>query len=403
MVTELARERQPSPARLDTGGISPQISAVDYLDKPSPGPAWWPNRRVLRGHHARLVGLLRKMDTGELGLAAEVVAYKWRHAVERCPGVTRRHDSCGRASFTPHSCDFALCPWCQRRRSDKARRKLSRALDLLAAPMLLTFNPPNVKDFTPGAVAALIKVFTGLRREKVLENVAGGVRSVETTWRGAKGWNLHLHALVDSPWIAHYTCWDIKRVGERWVVDKKHEGLARAFTVACQKYPELSFGTLRPELGKFDADNPNHWYYVELRRADSGAVAEVVKYIAKGSEIVAGGSGALVDFLAAIKGRRMIQPFGSLYDVDLDDSEDEDWEAEAEGECPYDDCPAPGTHKWEFVNFGPGNWVLDRDSRTGGYRLKGLARDGPLLGEMYYGPARMAWPSRKPGVEVHGS
>lgn len=385
MVAELLRQREQSPARLDTGGISPHIPELPYLDKPSRGPAWWPNRRALRGHHARLVGLLREMDTGERGLVAEVVGNKWRHAVERCPGVTRRHAPCGRASFGPLSCDFPLCPWCQRRRSDKARRKLEKAEWLMAQPMLLTFNPPNVKDFTSGAVAALIKVFTGLRREKVLKNVVGGVRSVETTWRGDKGWNLHLHALVDSPWIAHYSCWDIKRVGSCWVVEKKHEGLSRAFTVACQKYRELSFASLRPELGEFKPDNPEHWYFVELRRADSGAVAEIVKYIAKGSEIVAGGAGALVDFLMAIKGRRMIQAFGSLYAVDLDDGEkDDEWEAEAQGECPYEDCPAPSTHKWEFVNFGPGNWVLDRDSRTGGYRLVGLARDGPLLGEMYW-------------------
>ena len=201
------------------------------------------------------------------------------------------------------------------------------------------------------------------------------MRSVEVTWRGLKGWNLHLHALVDTPWVAHYPQTDIKRVGGSWVVVKKHPGLAREFTIACQKFPELR----SPRLD-FDRDNPDHWYFVDLRRADGGAVAEVVKYIAKGSEIVEGGAGALVDFLMATKNRRMIQGFGSLYNVDLDDSEEdeaEEFEASARGECPYGDCPSPDLHDWEFLSYGFGDWVLDRDGRTGGYRVVDRARDGP--------------------------
>ena len=178
---------------------------------------------------------------------------------------------------------------------------------------------------------------------------------------------------VDSVWVSQYPIWDIEFESGRWCVKNKHAVLAREFTTACQRYP-----TLRSQRPGYDLENPDHWYFVDLRRADNGVVAEVVKYIAKGSEIIEGGAGAVVDFLKAIKGRRMMQTFGSLYNVDLEEDEsDEEFDASAKGECPYEDCPAPSVHEWEFVNFGPGDWVLDWDSRTGSYRVVGSARDGP--------------------------
>jgi len=367
--------RAPS-ARLDKGEISPHFAPQKEVSEEEGVqlPLAWKNRVELRGHHADLVRLLRSMKAGEHGLVAQAVGEKWEHDVGRCPGSLRKHGPCGHASFAPYSCKFPLCPWCQHRRSDKARRNLSRVVDLLSEPMLLTFNPPNIGNLSAVAVGSLMAAFTRLRRRDVLACVKGGVRSIETTWRGEKGWNLHLHALVDSPWIAHYPQIDIKWIGGQWEVVKEHPGLAREFTIVCQKFPELR----SPRLD-FDRDNPGHWYFVDLRRADSGAVAEVVKYIAKGSEIVRGGAGALVDFLLATKNRRMIQPFGSLYDVDLEgeEEESEDFDVSAQNDCPYEDCPSPGLADWEFIMYGFGDWVLDRDSRTGGYRVVGLARDGP--------------------------
>jgi len=371
--------RDPVPARLDKGGITSHFSAEPSGEAGVQLPLWYNQRKELRGHHARLVTLLRSMETGEHGLAAQVVADKWLHDVERCPGNVRRHKVCSRVSFYPYSCDFPLCPWCQHRRSDAARRKLSGVAGLLKEPKLLTLSPPNVAEFTSGAVAGMAGAFSMLRRRKVLQGVRGGIRSVETTY-GENGWNLHLHALLDGPFTLKYPTWDIAWAPQwditwadgrwvvvkehgRWVVVKKHPGLAREFTAVCQK-----FSALRAPRLDFNIDCPEHWYFVDIRQADSGAVAEVVKYIAKGSEIVNGGPGAVVAFLKAIKGRRMIQAFGSLFDVDLEPEPDEGYDPGARGECPYEDCPAPAVHEWEFINFGPGDWVLDRDSRTGSYR-----------------------------------
>lgn len=394
---------EPSPARLDTEGISPHFSESAYLEEGEEGeqlPLVWGDkeaRRERRGVHARLARLLLFMESGVDGLVAKAIGMKWRAEVEKCPGSVRRHKVCGKLSFIPHKCDFALCPWCQHRRSDKARRKLDRVVGLLQEPKLLTLSPPNLAELTSGAVGALGGVFTKLTRRAVFKEVRGGIRSIETTL-GRNGWNLHLHALMDSPWIAHYPQTDIKPVGGEWVfradngfgrsgwvpvvpeggfvgwaVVKKHPGLAREFTAVCQKYPELR--SLRLD---FNLDNPDHWYFIDIRQADSyGAVSEVVKYIAKGSEIVKGGAAAVVDYLKAIKGRRMIQPFGNLYGVDVEGEEEEE-PPEAPGECPYEDCPSPAKHEWEFVGFGPSDWALERDSRTGSYRVVGeLPRDGP--------------------------
>jgi len=361
----------PSPARLDTGGISPHFSPGDDAGNGEQLSLAWGDketRRQRRGIHAKLVRLLQQMETGRDGLVAQAVGRKWSHEVSMCPGTVRKHKVCGQLSFIAKKCDFPLCPWCQRRRADKARRQLSNAVGQMKEPKLLTLSPPNLAQLSPGSVAAFSAVFTRLMRRSVMKDVRGAVRSIETTNKG-RGWNLHIHVLLDGPWMAQYPTWDIAWVDGRWRVAKKHPGLARVFTDLCQKFVELR----SPRLD-FDLENPDHWYFIDVRQADSyGSISEVLKYIAKGTEIVALGAGAVVDFLMAIKGRRMIQGYGSLFGVDLD--ADDETLPTAPGECPYLNCMAPAKCEWEFQHFGPGDHRLVKDSRTGLYRI--LPRDGP--------------------------
>ena len=126
-------------------------------------------------------------------------------------------------------------------------------------------------------------------------------------------------------------------------------------------------------------DCPEDWYLVNIRTADYGAVSEIAKYVAKGDEIVSAGPVKVVTYLMAGHRRRMLQGFGSMYDVSLKEDEDPEdlFEAlTAPGQCPYSDCPEPNIPIWEFVCSGPPDgWEPERDNRTGRYRLhpEGLA------------------------------
>jgi hypothetical protein len=221
----------------------------------------------------------------------------------------------------------------------------------------------------------LSKAFARLWRRKGLGNITGGVRSFEVPPSQLGGWFVHIHALLNGGWMPHYDMWDIVWTGTHWKVVKKHKGLARLWTEVCQKFSELC--SLRED---FNIRNPDHWYFVDLKRADSGAAAEVAKYIAKGSEVVAAGAGALWEWLQAVKGRRMIQGFGSLYnvvDADMRLSDDADLEPDsverAAGVCPYDDCPNRHGGKMTFISYDIPVTTLDvikeRDAYSGTYRV----------------------------------
>ena len=131
-----------------------------------------------------------------------------------------------------------------------------------------------------------------------------------------------------------------------------------------------------------NVDCPEDWYLVNIRAADYGAISEIAKYVAKGDEIVSAGPGKVVTYLMARRCKRMLQGFGSMYNVsvlnDEDHEDDEDaYEAPtAPGQCPYLDCPEPNSPIWAFVCSGlPDGWEHERDNRTGRYRLhpEGLA------------------------------
>jgi len=368
-------------ARLDKGETSPQIF------KPSPGissvlrrrglrrPGRQDERAKKRGYHAELVRQFLSMETGEHGGLAQSLALKWLPEIEKCPGVVRWHEPCGKNSFIGDKCSFLLCPWCQARRSRRLVKRLGPLVAAMVAPKLWTFSPPNLAELSSEAVSDMGKALTEMHRLVYFKKrVRGGLRAIEVTNRG-RGWNLHSHEAVDSDWVAQYPMWDVKRAGSGWKVVEKHPGLAREYTRICQRYPTLMLlgrclagrghasGT-----GGLDLDCPDCWYFVDVRVAGVNVVNEIAKYVTKGSQVVSAGPRAIVDFMLAFKGKRGIQPFGNLYNVDLD-SDDEVAPVRL-GECPYDDCPNPGEASWKYVHRGfPTDLALERNPETGTCRL----------------------------------
>jgi len=381
---------QPAVARLDTGETSPQTfrGSREEVDK---------SRRRKRGYHAELVRLLASMETGEHGLVAEMVGQRWLADVKKCPGVVRRHGPCGSASFLGSRCQFPLCPWCQARRSQRLREAIAPLVERMWKRKLYTFNPPNIERLTPGAIAALGSALTKLHRLAFLagsvdkngypvrdRRVRGGIRAIEVTNKG-HGWNLHAHEVLAAEWVAHYPQTDIewepgKRNGGAWKVINKHPGLSREFTRLCQAYPELAglgycLDGREHEGGHDYAGCPGCWYFVDQRRANIGIADEIAKYVVKGSQIVKAGPKAVVDYLLATKGKRLVQTFGNLYGVKLEVEEEEEAPTQP-GQCPWPDCPEPELASWTFIGYGfPEKGHLEYDARTGLSRI----RAGPLL------------------------
>jgi len=394
-----------------SGGKGASEPVAGSGDQASGGESQAKRRR--REAWRRLVVLLREMEAGEHGISAQVVGAKWHPLVSKCGGYTRRHGPCGKLSFTPTSCDFPLCPMCQHRRSVRWFKSLEALIqngEILESKMV-TLTIPNLEHLTPSAVSAFGKAITQLRRRDVFGDVRGGVRSIETTRNPRNGsWHLHAHVLIDSPFIPHYAQTDLKYVGWSWRVTKQlkrrtdigpvgpwevvkvHPGLAREWTAVCQNFPESK--SPRPD---FDIDNPDHWYFVDIREANLKVAAEVAKYIAKGSQIVSAGAGALVEFLMAIKGRRMIQAFGSLESMHIDAKKgiiDEYGEEIRDdrplaGCCPWPEpeCLDRAAQDWEFICRGELESSLgvthEFDADTGLYRVlvgTNLGGSGPGTG-----------------------
>ena len=333
-----------------------------------------------RAIHGRLIEALNSMATGEHGITAQMVGVRWAGDVSHCGGRTSRHDACGRSSWLPHSCDMPLCPWYQQSRAKRAGAGLDKLWKngSIVNPKFATFTSQNVDDLA-STWADQRRALSALhRRAYIKARCRGGFRALETTVNKETGqWNVHAHELLDGDFMAQFPQTDIARKSGQWVIKTKHPGLARLWTEECQG--------MRREDGKrvprypmlyrkgIDLDCPEDWYLVNIKTADYGAISEIAKYVAKGDEIVSAGPGHMVTYLMARQGKRMLQGFGSLFNVSLQEDEDEEDAYEvptAPGECPYDDCPEPREPNWEFVCSGPPDgWEPTRDNRTGRYRL----------------------------------
>jgi hypothetical protein len=68
-------------------------------------------------------------------------------------------------------------------------------------PKFITLTIPNVYRVTRKAVKDLRAAFSKLRRRKLFEGVRGGIYAIEVTPGNSLGWNLHLHAIIDGPYI----------------------------------------------------------------------------------------------------------------------------------------------------------------------------------------------------------
>lgn len=325
----------PHAPSLDTGATSLHRESVDQ-DRVA--------RRARDATKARMAATLDSIHEGYSWVVAHhprtgepLTALQWLR--RRAAGLhlcrvalAFRELTCGVSLVRPSSCRVRGCPDCERSRAARVVGHYQRAAEAMTWPALVTVTIRNVPDDLEGIRGGIDLLTAGwvkLGRRAIFRGgrcrdwrgrhasaiakhgwrghrpVAGGLRSIEVTDGNQPGrLHVHLHALVDCQWL------DQRELADAWreVTD------GAGFIVDIRRIRERGAG---------------------LR----GALAEVLKYVAKPSErlIDPEHPDRLAALLLAMKDRRLISGFGSMHDRDLDP----DTDADDEDTVPVDDPDDP--------------------------------------------------------------
>lgn len=169
-------------------------------------------------------------------------------------------------------CDLFYCPTCQTRLTAERRESVEWWTKQVNQPKHVVLTTRNTEVLTFAMVKAFKENLTRLRRSKLARNWHGGMWSLEVTNEG-KGWHLHAHLLVDSPWI------DASALSIKW-----GELVGQDYAIVCVK----------------DCRSKSY-------------LQEVTKYAVKGSMLAAWKPDDVLQFVLAFKGQRCFGVFGSLY------------------------------------------------------------------------------------------
>ncbi len=199
-------------------------------------------------------------------------------------------------------CHDRLCPDCARIR---ALREFHKYREQLSQPglLLVTLTVPNTWHVAREDYKALRRAFGVLRRRRPFRKAwKGGGYSIETVWSKARGFHVHLHAVIDGRYVPQAL---LKR---NW-----HEITGNA-------------------------------YIVDVRRVDSASQA--LKYIMKPDSLEGMSVSLLAEFILATTSSRLFQTFGS-------------WHGQGDKEPPPGlACPYCGHCAYTREVFPPGMCLL---------------------------------------------
>ncbi len=207
-------------------------------------------------------------SVGKSGLAFKLAECHTRLTVKQCHG-------CGRRNAFWNRCDIFYCPQCAPRLAAKRLKELTWWVDTLKQPKHIVLTLRNVDKLTSRFVADAKKALSRFRRTKLFSGVRGGLWAMEITNKG-KGWHLHFHLVVDSPWM------DVRAVSAAW--SKSNDGKGEVVWVE-----DASRGGLRANLPRY-----------------------VTKYCGKGFDISEWDEFTLADFVDAFASGRTFGVFGNL-------------------------------------------------------------------------------------------
>lgn len=187
----------------------------------------------------------------------------------KCRTVENEHsavcESCGYFHVFDYHCNKRFCPCCAWQISCERRAILDNCKHLLKDPRHLTLTIRNQEDCR----AMLVTILSGVRkllRREICKAIAGGWCTFECT-NESRGWHWHAHLLIDSPFICQ------QQLAKEWAQCTQQD-----YTI------------------------------VKLKRAKN-YLAEVTKYSVKPSTFAAWNQAQRLEFVKAIRGRRLFVAF----------------------------------------------------------------------------------------------
>lgn len=186
--------------------------------------------------------------------------------------IYRHCKECNETKSFAYQCSLKFCPRCQWKITQRRSEMIGAWAKRLEQPKHLVLTQKNFPVLTRKAFRQNTLARAKIRRLKCWESVKGGCVSVEVTNEG-EGWHLHSHWLLDCRWL------DMEEISREW-----------------GRLVRQQFGIVKIK---------------DLRATDY--LAEVSKYVAKGSEIAGWPPELLLEFVRAIRGQRFFFAFGSLF------------------------------------------------------------------------------------------
>ena len=257
----------PSPVQLETTGLSSHFKHLPKTTsfRPAPGRTekqqeFW---RTQTAHKESISAKLHAAGRGDLAIKLD--ACHQHDTFAHCNG-------CGKVRRFTNHCDTFYCPECAPQLSRQRIKQIKWWTETIAQPKHVVLTLRNFPEITPAIVKHAKKCLSRLRRSKFCNNWRGGFYSMEITNEG-RGWHLHFHLLIDARYI------DARELARQW--ERFSGGWGNIVKVKDARGQEY--------------------------------LAEVAKYIVKGSQMAAWPQDEIVQFITALLGVRTFGVFGQLY------------------------------------------------------------------------------------------
>jgi hypothetical protein len=169
------------------------------------------------------------------------------------------------------ACNRRWCPLCNYKLTAARAATLYAWSKTIDQPKHLVLTITNFFILTRSRIRQFQRALVRLRKQKLWSTIRGGCCSIEIT-KGATGWHLHAHLLLDTDWI------EMPDLAKAWSAQ-----VGQNFAIVKVK---------------------------DVRGSDY--VQEVSKYVAKGSDLATWEPEHLMEFINAIRGLRFFFQFGSL-------------------------------------------------------------------------------------------
>lgn len=209
--------------------------------------------------------------------------------------------SCRKSWWVITRCRQRVCPLCSYERT-LVRAKFIQAMTKdMQYPKLVTLTMPTWTKNPRDGIAYIRTAFNNLRRQKIFEQVVGGAYQIELKPKD-NGWHIHLHAILDCPYIPYQRLWST------W---KKITHL---------KCPQIDIRAASNEKAR----------------------AYVAKYASKSADFDSDPN-TIVEWYNATKGLRLFATFGKWYNKTI-----EELEGDLSPTLPPSRCPHCNEEKTSF-------------------------------------------------------